>query len=408
MLPLNDTKLKEINRTLDDIKNRENDVLRQIFGKKIKQSFLIEMKEKIVESYEFINLIAYVYNISDFDKNMVLGYDNWNYDVCKYITMIHFNNTLLLTDDERGSLQKDYSYKDKLFNQVIEAIKLKKYGACGVQHDSIESYFPITYAANACACYLIGIFNDMIQRKKNLKVKNSNFQFATLYKILVKIKASLVLIDNCLFEEAYNPLRSAIELFMIYLTAGQSGKDVIDTYTTFVECKSYYQINRQIPEVITKLFNKHNLSNKVTIIDYLNYGWLDSIIEYGYINKSERLYRLKDVAELINMEYQNQIKYFGDILYDMYRSCNQMSHGFIGGINAFNSKIELSQKCVFVLGQISSIIRPMIDSEYDFIFNDVDILEYMDKTSNDIEKIMKNISSDKLEKLNEDYKMIVK
>ena len=408
MLPLNNMTDKDIFKAIEDMHNNENDVLRQIFGKKIKQSFLIEMKERVVKSIEFMKLLPLIYNFNP-NINMVLGYANWDYDVCKYITMIHINNTLLSTDDERGSLQKDNQYKDKLFNQVIEAIKLKKYGTLGLQHDSIESYLPITYAANACDCYLINAFNEMNQKGENLNIKNTKFKFATLYKILLKIKASLILIDNCLFEEAYNPLRSAIELYMIYLTVGESNEKAISIYFKFNEYKAYYQEYRQFPKEIVDVFNNLKLSNKVTVIDYLNYGWLDSIFEYGYINKSERQYKLKDVADLINMKYQKENKNLGNYLYEIYRSCNRMSHGFTGSINAFSAKIELSQKCVYILDQLSSIVKPLIETHYDFIVNGVDIIEYMNKIFKDsMDVINKSNSLDKIKKLNDDYTMFIK
>lgn len=408
MLPLSNITEKDMIKAMEDIHNNENDVLRQIFGKKIKQSFLIEMKERVVKSKDFITLISSIYDF-DFKINMVLGYANWDYDVCKYITMIHFNNTLFLTDDERGSLQKDNQYKNKLFSQVIEAIKLKKFGTLGLQHESIESYLPITYAANACDCYLINVFNEMNQKGENLNIKNKKFKFATLYKILLKIKASLILIDNCLFEEAYNPLRSAIELYMIFLTVGESSETAISSYFKFFEYKLYYQEYRQLPKEVVDVFNKLKLSNKVTIIDYLNYGWLDSIFEYGYIGKSERQYKLKDVADLINMKYQKENKNLGSNLYEIYRSCNQMSHGFTGNINAFSAKIELSQKCVYILNHISSIVKPLIEYNYNFIVNDVDIIEYMNRILKELVDVMnKNNSLDKIKKLNDDYTMFIK
>ena len=249
----------------------------------------------------------------------------------------------------------------------------------------------------------------MNQKGENLNIKNKKFKFATLYKILLKIKASLILIDNCLFEEAYNPLRSAIELYMIFLTVGESSETAISSYFKFFEYKLYYQEYRQLPKEVVDVFNKLKLSNKVTIIDYLNYGWLDSIFEYGYIGKSERQYKLKDVADLINMKYQKENKNLGSNLYEIYRSCNQMSHGFTGNINAFSAKIELSQKCVYILNHISSIVKPLIEYNYNFIVNDVDIIEYMNRILKELVDVMnKNNSLDKIKKLNDDYTMFIK
>ena len=75
----------------------DNKVLKNLFAGKIKQSFLIEMKEKITHRPDMMDLAVNHYDVLNFShESMVLGKDNLELDVCKFITMYHFFNTLTL------------------------------------------------------------------------------------------------------------------------------------------------------------------------------------------------------------------------------------------------------------------------------------------------------------------------
>ena len=124
----------------------DNKVLKKLFAGKIKQSILIEMKEKITHRPDMMDLAVNHYDVLNFShESMVLGKDNLELDVCKFITMYHFFNTLTLDDAKRASYHDDEEYKNKLSNQVVDAIKLRNAALMYNAKDSLEAYYPLTY-----------------------------------------------------------------------------------------------------------------------------------------------------------------------------------------------------------------------------------------------------------------------
>lgn len=65
--PINPFNLKkqfdEMKMFVENVKREENNVLKKMFGAKIKQNFLIEMKERIIRTDEYIILAPKVYDI---------------------------------------------------------------------------------------------------------------------------------------------------------------------------------------------------------------------------------------------------------------------------------------------------------------------------------------------------------
>lgn len=402
--PINPFELKkqfdEMQAFVDDVKREENAALKKMFGSKIKQNFLIEMKERILKTSEY-NLLAPkvydIYNLSSY--RLLIGTDNPSFDICKHVTMIHRSNTLLLSDGERASLQNDEKYKKKLEEQVLLQIKLRNYGEEDFTRKSLESFSPIIYFTNVVSNYLTYKFNDIIRTKSKKNQHNYIFKVQMIHKMIGKFRACCRMIDGRLIEEAYNPLRSLVELIMIFFCISHSEK-YSNEYMKFVGYQLQYQNEIKISDVLQNKYDRRfkNSSTKVTIIDYMNFGWLDVIIpEFGYINDNEKKYKIRDTALLLDMVYKRTFPNMGTILYRYYRECNPMSHGVNNGINYFVSQVTICQKLLFLASLMSKVFKDYFD--IDFILEEINLLSKADELIKDTDTVLKAIEKD--EKLNQ-------
>lgn len=390
----------EMQSFAENLKKEENQALKKMFGNRIKQSFLIEIKERILRNPEYVMIAPKIYDLFNFStEKMLVGTDNPSFDICKHITMIHYVNTVLLNDGERGSLQLDEKYKKKLEEQVLLQIKLRTFGEVDFTKDSLDSFLPLIYITNVLGNYLKYSLNNIIKSKSKVNQKNYIFKMQILWRISNKIRACCKLIDGRLIEEAYNPLRSMIELVMIFLAIGQDEKRSSE-YMRFVEYQDQYQNTMKIhKELQDKYNNRFQKDTKVSIIDYMNFGWLDSIFEFGYIDEQEKKYKIHDVALLLDLIYK--INKLGSNLYKYYRECSTLSHGVIKGVNIFMARVTICKKILLILDLIRPILKELFDLE--FVYNNIDFFEYSGKANKEIDKILKALenNSELNKKLNE-------
>lgn len=374
--------------------------MKKMFGTKIKQNFLIEMKERILKTSEYNMLAPKVYDVYNLSSyRLLIGTDSPSFDICKHITMIHRSNTLLLSDGERASLQNDEKYKKKLEDQVLFQIKVRNYGEVDFTRKSLESFSPIIYFTNVVANYLAYKFNDVIRTKTKKDQCNYIFRVQMIHKMIGKIRACCRMIDERLIEEAYNPLRSLVELIMIFFCVSHSEK-YSNEYMRFVDYQLQYQHEIKISDELQSKYERRfkNTSTKVTIIDYMNFGWLDVIIpEFGYINDNEKKYKIRDTALLLDIVYRKVFPNMGSILYKYYRECNPMSHGVNNGINIFVSQVTICQKLLFLTSLMSQVFKDYFD--IDFTIEEINILSKADDLIKEMDIVLKAIEKD--EKLNQ-------
>lgn len=393
---------KQMEEYVKQLKKQENDILKNMFKGKIKQNFLIQIKEKILNRPEMMDLMVKHYDALDFSHETIMrGKENLEIDICKFITMYHFFNTLTLDDGKRAALHDDNDYIEKLSNQVIEAIKLRKVALLYNSKDSLEAYYPLTYSIFVLTNYLFIEFDKSMKMKKYPNVKNAIFKSQMQYKMLKKIKAILVLLDNGLLEESFNPLRSLFELYMIYLTLDNCDEKIVERYCKYVEYQFDYQLGNDIPkEIEDRVIELRKKGSKISRTDYLNFGWLDSILEYNYISEKDRKYKLVDVAEYLNMKYNNKI---GSIMYKCFRECSPLSHGFTGFLDFYTSKQSLCERICYIL----KLLATDLSSNYNFNLdlNGINLLNYLDGFYNqqmDYDKIIAK-DSKLYESLNKNY-----
>lgn len=399
---INDNLMKLAESYMQD----ENAALKHIFSGKIKQNFLIKIKSIICDnsSYSEILINNYRFLGTSMEKIMT-GYENRAIDICKFITMNHYFNTLTIDNEQlKAAFHTNKEYEDILINQVINAIKIRDIALQYNSKSSLEGYYPITYSLYALNNYMGDVVLDRMKKGINPKGKNGEFKAQMQLKMLHKIKAILVLIDNTLIEESFNSLRSLAELFMIYRALFNSSNRAIEKYNQFVKYQFDYINDKVIAEeVINRVDELNSEGYKVSKTDYLNFGWLDSILEYGYINKYEKKYRIADVAKLLDMMYRKEMDNLGSTFYTIYRECSLFSHGFNGFLDSYNAKqTVLNRLGILVLNLGKDFIEQY---EVDFEHNGIHLLQYFNTLYSMQLEYDKKISKNPklLKKLNDEY-----
>ena len=312
----------------EEVKQLEENIskeLKEYFKNKIKDSFLIARWRSIRKKIDITKY--YNFRISLLQKNVDLDFD---FDIANHIVGIHTFNTLFLDEYEKGKLQKDKKYQEELEKSVISQIKLRMFGSLLFRNqkllyvDADYLYYPPVYNLHVLTFYLMGL---IIEINNTQKLKNIELEYLfMLFKILEKIKGVIALIDYNNLDSGYPIMRNIIELYVVYLSLKYSKSDM-QKYKKFQEYKIILNCNKPLPEEFEKEYSKVH-SYGVDRIDYLNYGWIDDIVELGYI-KDKYSYKFRDLIELVNLlinKYKN-VKEYGNELYSHYNKCHVFTHG---------------------------------------------------------------------------------
>lgn len=299
--------------------------LKEYFKNKIKLSFLIARWKSIRRKIDISKY--YKFRFSLLQKNVDLDFD---FDIANHIVGIHTFNTLLLDEYEKGKLQSNSKYQQQLEESVINQIKLRMFGSMLFRNqkllyvDEDYLYYPPVYNLHVLTFYLMGL---IIEINNTQKLKDIDLEYLfMLYNILEKIKGVIALIDYNNLDSGYPIMRNIIELYVVYLSLKYSTSD-IQKYKKFQNYKIILNCDQPLPEEFEKEYSKVS-SYKVDRMDYLNYGWIDDIVELGYIKKKNS-YKFKDLIDLVDLliEKHNNIKEYGSELYEHYNKCHVFTHG---------------------------------------------------------------------------------
>lgn len=106
-------------------KDAYNKALKQMFGNRIKQNFLIEIKDRTQKDLG-MDIFKY-FNTSLNLNNLVSGINDvaFDFELCRMVVGCHRANTIFMEDSKRSSLQQSEDYKKKLVRQVIEETRLR-------------------------------------------------------------------------------------------------------------------------------------------------------------------------------------------------------------------------------------------------------------------------------------------
>lgn len=300
------------------INEETNKTLKQLFKGKINGSFLIKIKSAVIIKLS-TQLFEY-YNFHFDSERIVTGRDETpEYDICRMIVGIHRHHSIFLTKEEIRNNEKSESYQKQLVEETIEKIKLRQYGSAFFRKKQLIIgdeflYFPVPYELFAMCM------------KSVLLLNNSSNRLAVNYGDIVSTALSaLTLMENNFLSNAYPLCRGIIELYIKTLIL-QNHSEAIEAYDEF----SNFEIeqsccSQKYPEKFNELYEKRKNQSSKSKVDYLHYGWLDSILAYNSTsNNGYSIYGLFDYLE--NGTNGERIDLLKDIK-RLYKMCHGYTHG---------------------------------------------------------------------------------
>lgn len=345
----------------EQLQKEWNQFYKEYFGKSKDTNFMLKVKEKIMKLPQTNIILSQVFSGDNLLHHMMFGFQNHDFEIAKNIYMIHKENTELLSDMEKEELRNDSKYIDLIIKSTLVQLNIRKYGTVSQRREFYQSFKPSIYSTVSLLTYTLNLFNVYT---KKINMKNNDFFITMISKILNKCYACISLIEINLHEEAYAMLRVVAELYLIFNVLIDKNEDIVSTYSKHVEWSFEYNRTGDFPP---------ELNGKTNKMDYLNFGWLDSIFEYGYINRKK--YKLSDVADLIDLKKVNGKKItFGSDIYKIYKLCNPLSHASNNIINNKEEERILIKNLGALLLNITKEMRALTHDS--FIFNNIDLIAY--------------------------------
>lgn len=354
-------------------------VYKRIFSGTIKESFLCEMIIGIYNDPRYVS----IYNFYNSTKEIVsfesvlLGNTHF-LNISKMIVMAHYANTVTLSEEEKGKLQKDEKYKNKLRNEVLAMYSIQKLATSEYSNSSLEAFLPLIYYFSVLTNFCCLKYDEAI--RKNIKVNkeyNDEFNKDIIYKMLIKFRTCIFLADSRAIDELLVVFRSLVELFMCYSALWDQNDAIIKAFYECDEVTREYNISGKIPDKI-KSKKKGQSGN---IINFMNYGWLDGIDEFRSIKKSLNDYSIKSLSKILDKKCGYFSPKFGSELYKMYKICNSPIHGSLIKMNYFETELYVFQNLSVMLNFICEIISKHLFN-FNFTINDISLVEVLENEVN--------------------------
>ena len=384
MFPPNPQKLLEdLNKSMNDLQvqvdkiNKANmKALRNIFKEEIKETFLIKIYNTIKKEHP--DIIDYYANAFNLNVEGILqgAGDRIDYDLCCHIVGIHKSNILFLSEEERGRLQKSSEYCKKLCNQVYEHVRLRGFGSSFFRNKTLVTgdrflYFTMGYDMFVVSTYILFVLCD--------GKYNDNKYYGFYSAIISEAISILTLVENGLLMQAFPQCRNLIELYFKYETLFKF-PEAIDEYDTFCQYEINYGSLGKFDEEFQKKYKKIKDFESINIIDYLHYGWIDSVFEFNYLGKDKK-YSIVGLYNYLIWKNKNNADF--PVLKDAHNKCHMFSHGStISKAYPIQSYFELIQVLYIVLRAILIDICNMKKS--DAIINEINIRT---KIENDMKEL---------------------
>lgn len=301
--------LQDLNKSIQDFTNQHNKELKQMFGKFIKPSLMIRIKEEIKCSPEFIDIL----NLCQFYGRTVhaLGMDDVDFDICVNLAMINWYLLLPIDDNDKHSFYSNPTYIQNIKERTIKQCKLRPLIQNYEERNFILAHTPLHYSLHCMVNFLLSRIDDNLKKGNRSTVPNANFRINSLIVMLKNIRSILLLteIDNC--GSAFSLLRALIESLFIYL-AIYNNEVVANEYYKFMDFRISYEEAGQYPQEFLELLPKYAQKQ-----NYLNYGWLDSI------ENKKRKYTFNEI-----LEYSAKTdKDYNESYLMAYKFCCKFAHG---------------------------------------------------------------------------------
>lgn len=380
---------------------------RMNFKNIINPSFLIKMKYKIMNSEEFISMSK---------KYDPIGmYQNLNMDlvtvedVCKNIAFIHQYNMSVQKNPKDFEDETRYgkTYFEKLKYQVLDNIRFREYGSATYSNHYSVGYYPYLYALRVAVNFFSFELDKILATNFNNSSVADRFRLRTISDIFRRARGILGLMDDDCTDACYGICRQIIEFYAQYSILVRY-PNAIEEYGRFINYQLEYNATKIYPAEFEKIFYskfKKDDEDKPMKVKYLNYGWIDKIDEFGYIDNKK--YTIKELFEFIDLHNgldKNKVK-SGKIMEENYEKCSLLSHGNQVLLNVFLANIEIAKYIYPTIEALAKDLKELYGIATEI--NGIDILKYTRDRIDEAESIYITISKD-VELRERNHKMFIR
>jgi hypothetical protein len=300
------------------ISDENNKTIKELFKDKINGSFLIKIKSEVLNKMA-LDLFNY-YPFQFDNKKILTGTDETpEYDICRIIVGVHRHHSIFLSEQEIGESQRNAAYQEQLVNEVIEKIRLRRFGSVFFRRKQLLLgdeflYFPVPYELFV-----------MCMRSICLISENASSFFVEYRDILNNALSSLTLMENNFLSNAYPLCRGMIEQYLKVLILKKHPENYKD-YERFCNFEIEQSCcSQKYPDEFIELFDKRILSSSKSKVDYLHYGWLDNIESYDI--KSTNRYSIYGIMDYLMAEADDEQHSILNHIKSLYKMCHGYTHG---------------------------------------------------------------------------------
>lgn len=372
-----------------------DETVRMNFKGIIQPSFLVKMKYYIMESPEFLEIVKQKYDpmgfLQRFDTDLVTVED-----VCKNIAYIHQYNMSIekAPSDFEDETRSGRIYFGKLKKQVLDNIKFRELGSSTFSKHYSVGYYPYLYALRVAVHFFSLELDKVLATHFNTANGIERFRLRTISDIFRRARGILGLMDDDCTDACYGICRQIIEFYAQYSILVRYPA-AIEEYGRFVNYQLEYNSTKNYPVEFEKKFYtkfKKNDDSKPMKVKYLNYGWIDKIEEFGYIDNKK--YTIKELFEFIDLQNglnKKEVK-GGKIMEENYEKCSLLSHGNQVMLNTFLGNIEIATYIYPVIEALAKDLKDMYSIPVEM--GGINILEYTRKRVDDAVVTYRTISND--------------
>lgn len=306
---------------LKAVAEQNNDALKRVFKRRIKGSFLIDIKDQVLKDLSFDNLMKY-YDFRCSDERMITGIgEAAEYDICRMIVGIHRSHSIFLSNDEIRKNERSRKYKQQLVSETIEKIKLRFYGSVYFRKNMLFSgeeflYYPLPYE-------LFVMSSKMSQMQMD---GHAIHCWQLYYGVIYNGISALFLLEGNLLGTAYPLCRGAIEIYLKLLLLNTQ-TEFYDWYEKFRMFEVEYSCSQAYSEEFNALFEKRVCRDSKAKANYLHFDWVDFIEEYHKTVK-KLPYSVYGILTFLKAKNEDRILELEQLEF-FYKSCHAYTHGSI-------------------------------------------------------------------------------
>ncbi|MDE5617323.1 MAG: hypothetical protein K2I36_00525 [Ureaplasma sp.] len=393
---------KQMEQINKNMKKLVDETIRTSFRGIIQPSFLVKMKYFIMNSQEFLAIAKSKYDPMGVIGNNPFGIQCFDMDlvtvedVCKNIAFIHQYNMTIEKNpsDFEDETREGRAYFEKLKRQVLENINFREFGSSTFSKHYTVGFYPYLYALRVTVHFLSVELDKVLATHFNNATGIERFRLRTISDIFRRARGILGLMDDDCTDACYGICRQIIEFYAQYSILIRY-PNAIDEYGKFVNYQLEYNTTKNFPiEFEKKFYSKFKIDdeNKPMKVKYLNYGWIDKIDEFGYIENKK--YTIRELFEFIDLQNgldRKKVK-GGKIMEENYEKCSLLSHGNQVMLNVFLGNIEIVTYIFPVIEALAKDLRDMFGIPIEI--DGINILEYTRKKVDAAVNIYKTISND--------------